>query len=250
MEILAGKVIGFVLVITRVGAFFATAPVFSWSTIPIRVKVALTLMISMFFAGINTCAVPCGQIKLIEAAIFIANEAIYGLALGYIAVVLFSVVKIGARIIERQMGLAMASVLDPLTGEQAQPLGMLVEMIFILLLLAVNGHHLFLMAISKSYGNYPIGAPPAIGVFIENIIIAGSTMMLLCLKMSAPMLAAFMVLMVVLAILARIAPETNVLFLSLPARVGLGLLMMGIFLPFVYGFIEQFALWMDKLLPL
>jgi len=67
--------------------------------------------------------------------------------------------------------------------------------------------------------------------------------------MSAPILAAFLLLMVVLAILARIAPETNVLFLSLPIRVGLGLLMVGIFLPFVNNFIKEFAQWMDKLIP-
>ena len=49
---------------------------------------------------------------------------------------LFAVVKLATRIIERQMGLAMANILDPLSGENAQPLGMLMEMIFILLFLS------------------------------------------------------------------------------------------------------------------
>jgi hypothetical protein len=36
----------------------------------------------------------------------------------------------------------------------------------------------------------------------------------------------------------------------LPFRVGLGLVMAAIFLPFVSGFVSEFADWMGKLLPL
>jgi flagellar biosynthesis protein FliR len=56
--------------------------------------------------------------------------------------------------------------------------------------------------------------------------------------------------MVVLAVLARMIPEMNILFISLPMRVGLGLLMVVIFLPFINTFVDEFADWMGKLLPL
>jgi flagellar biosynthetic protein FliR len=70
------------------------------------------------------------------------------------------------------------------------------------------------------------------------------------LKLAAPILAAFMLLMVVLAVLARMVPEMNILFISLPLRVGLGLLMVAIFLPFISSFVGEFAQLMGKLLPL
>ncbi|MHC4639974.1 MAG: flagellar biosynthetic protein FliR [Planctomycetota bacterium] len=126
---------------------------------------------------------------------------------------------------------------------------MLMEMIFILLFLSANGHHIFLMTISRSYEAFPIGTIPSIDKLTEGVIVASSTMLLLGLKMSAPILAAFLLMMVILAVFARVAPETNILFLSLPIRVGLGLLMVGIFLPFVNNFIKEFAQWMDKLMP-
>jgi flagellar biosynthetic protein FliR len=63
-------------------------------------------------------------------------------------------------------------------------------------------------------------------------------------------LAAFLLLMVVLAVLARIVPEMNILFVSFPLRIGLGLLMVAIFMPFINNFVAEFADWMDKLLPL
>ena len=106
------------------------------------------------------------------------------------------------------------------------------------------------MTISKSYEAFPVTAVPGLQRLTEGIIITGSTMLILGLKMSAPILAAFLLMMVVLAVLARVAPEANILFLSLPVRVGLGLIMVGIFLPFINNFIREFAHWMDKLIPL
>jgi len=249
MELLAGKMLGFILVLTRIGAFFATSPVFSWSAIPNKIKLAMAILATIFFSSITSCAVTSENMTVPGIGLMMANEAIYGLALGFVATLIFATVKMGACIIERQMGLAMSQVLDPLSGERGKPLGMLMEMIFILLFLSANGHHIFLMAICRSYESFPIGTVPAIEKLTESLIVAGSTMFLLALKMSAPILGAFLLMLVILAIFARIAPETNILFLSLPIRVGLGLLMVGVFLPFVNNFVKEFALWMDKLIP-
>ncbi len=162
MELMITKLLGFVLVLTRVSAFFLVTPVFSWKTIPVRIKVAIVLLISVFFSMTIPSAVNCKQISTLEAILLISNEAIYGLALGLVVVFIFSAVKLSGRIIERQMGLAMAQTFDPLSGERAQPLGILIEMIFILLFLSANGHHLFLLIISRSYHAFPVGSIPTI----------------------------------------------------------------------------------------
>lgn len=250
MELLTGNILGFMLVFTRIGAFFSVSPVFSWNAIPVRTRTAVAVLVSLFFASINTCPVRSQDLHLVQVILLLANEALYGLALGYIAVLLFSTVRLAARFCERQMGLTMAHILDPLSGENAQPVSMIMEMIFILLFLSANGHHIFLMAISKSYQTFPMASIPDIKIITESVIIAGSTMLTLALKMAVPILAAFLLMMVVLAILARIAPETNILFLSLPLRVGLGLLMVGIFLPFVNQFVTEIAQWLDKIMPI
>ncbi len=244
------KLLGFVMVLTRISAFFLVVPVFSWQIIPARVKVAVVLLMAVFFSTITASPVDTRAVSVLEAVLLIANETIYGLALGLVVAIVFSAVKFSGRIVERQMGLAMAQVLDPLTGERSQPLGNLLEMIFILLFLSANGHHLFLLIISRSYEAFPVGSIPTIPVLADGIVKAGSTMLMAGLRLAAPMLAAFLLLMVVLAVLARIVPEMNILFISLPLRVGLGLLMVAMFLPFINGFVAEFADWMGKLLPL
>ena len=249
MTMMVEILLGFVMVVTRISAFLLVIPVFGWKTIPVRIKVGLIVLISIFFSVITPLAIQPKNVSVLEAILLLANEAAYGFALGLVAAVVFSAVRLAGRIIERQMGMAMAEVMDPLTGERTQPLGSLLEMIFILLFLSANGHHLLLLIISKSYEAFPAGQIPTIPVLTAGVVKAGSAMFIAGLKLSAPILAAFLLLMVVLAILARIVPEMNILFISLPMRVGLGLLMVMIFFPFINGFIAEFADWMGKLLP-
>ena len=244
-----GKLLGFALVLTRISAFFLVVPVFGWKTIPARVKVAMTMLMAVFFSSIAPSVITAGQVSIVEAVLLITYEATYGFALGLMAALLFAPVKLSGRIIERQMGLAMAEILDPLTGERSQPVGSLLEMIFVVLFLSANGHHLFLSIISRSYETFPVGRIPTMAVLVTGVIKAGSMMLMVGLKLAAPILAAFLLLMVVLAVLARIMPEMNILFISLPLRVGMGLLLMAIFLPFIYSFVSEFATLMGSLLP-
>lgn len=250
MELMITKLLGFVLVLTRMSAFFLVVPVFSWKAIPVRIKVSIVLLLSVYFSTIIPSSVHDRQISSLEAILLIGNETIYGFALGLVVVFIFSAVKLSGRIIERQMGFAMAQTLDPMTGERAQPYSILIDMIFILLFLSANGHHLFLLIISHSYEAFPSGSIPTIPFLLDGIVQSSSIMLIASLRLAGPILAAFLLLLVVLAVFARIMPDMNILFISMPFRVGLGLLMGGIFFPFIHQFIGEFSDWMGKLLPL
>jgi flagellar biosynthetic protein FliR len=250
MSLMIEKLLGLAMVLTRISGFFLVVPVFGWVSIPVRVKVTIALLLSIFFSMVTPMPFDAGKVSILEAVLLLSNEAIYGLALGLIVAVVFAAVKLSARMIEREIGFAMAEILDPLTGETTQPLSSLVEMIFIILFLSANGHHLLLSIISKSYDAFPAGSIPTIPILTRGIIQAGSAMLVAGLKLAAPIIAAFLILMVILAILARIVPEMDILFTSLPLRVGLGFLMVIIFLPFFTSYMSEFADLMNKLLPI
>jgi flagellar biosynthetic protein FliR len=250
MDPVVGKLLGFAMVLTRTSAFFLVLPVFGWKNIPRNVKVAATVLTSVFFWITVPFSAGAEPISAFEAILLLSVEAVYGFALGLIAALVFFAVRLSGNIIEQQMGFTMAEILDPLTGESAQPVGMFLEMIFIILFLSANGHHLFLLALSRSYQAFPAGSMPTVPVLVQGVVEAGSTLLVAGLRLAAPLLAAFLLLMVVLAVLARIAPEMNILFISFPLRVGMGLLLIGILLPFINAFVAEFADWMGVLLPL
>ena len=250
MELITGKLLGFVMVLTRVSAFFLTAPVVSWQSIPAITKVTMALLLTIFFATTMPMNINTADVSVPAAVLLIANEAIYGLGLGLIAAIVFLAVKFAGEIIEQEMGLTFAEIVDPLSGEGGQALSTLLEMLFILLFLSANGHHLLLLTISKSFEAFPAGSIPTAAVLTEGVIKGGSTMLMAGLRLAAPMLAAFLLLSITLAVLARIAPEMDILFTSFPLKIGLGLIMTAVFIPFINSFVSEFADWMGKLLPL
>ena len=95
-----GRLLGFAMVLTRISGFFMLLPVFGWKTVPVRIKVAMTILIAVFFSTITPLAVEVQDVSLPGAVLLIANEATYGLALGLVVAVVFSVVKLSGRIIE------------------------------------------------------------------------------------------------------------------------------------------------------
>jgi flagellar biosynthetic protein FliR len=248
MEFFEGRILAFVIVLTRVSAFMMSAPLFSWVAIPIRIKVAVAFLTSIFFAMITPAA---GSVNsIIQVFLLLANEVVYGIALGLITTLLYSAVKISGRIAERQMGMAMAEAMDPFTGDRAQPIGMTMEILFMMLLLSVNGHHFFLRTIATSFEVFEPGTTPELTVLVKGIISSGSLMLTMGLKLAVPTIGVFMALTVVLGILARIAPEMNILFLSFPVRIGLGLIIITYLVPFINNYTVQFAKMLSKLLPL
>lgn len=242
--------LGFALVLTRISAFFLILPVFGWRTVPVNVKAAATILLAVFFCIVRPPGVNPSGISTIAVGLLLVGESIYGFGLGLIVTLLFSVVRLSGCIIEQQMGLTMAEIMDPLSDEPTSPLVSLLEMIFILVFLSANGHHLFLLILSRSYEVFPPGTMPAIGTLTAAVVDTGSAMFIACLRLSAPMLAAFLVLMVALALLARLVPEMDILFISMPVRAGLGLFMAAIFMPLISSFTTEMADWMGKLLPL
>jgi flagellar biosynthetic protein FliR len=244
------KLLIFAMVLTRISALVLVVPVFSWESISVRIKAATILLLSIFFFMIKAPRISVASYSPLQLILILGTEATYGLALGLILALVFGAVGVFGRIVEREMGLTLAEIIDPMTGETAQPLGMLLEMLFIIMFLSANGHHLFILTISRSYDVFNAGNIPAISTLTAGVIEAGSTMFIAALRLAAPLLAAFLLLLVALGVLARVAPEMNILFISLPMRVGLGIIMTMVFIPFINGFVSEFAELMNKLLPI
>jgi len=242
--------LGFMLVLTRISSFLVVLPVFGSKILPVQIRAAAAVLLSLFFCATVPLGIDSARISTLGAVVLLAGEAVYGLALGLIAALLFSVVQLSGSVIEQQMGLTMAEILDPLTDEEVGPLATLLEMFFLLLFLSANGHHLFLLVLSKSYSAFPAGTIPTLGLLVDGVIETGSVMFVAGLRLAAPLLAAFLLLIVALALLARLIPEMDIFFVGMPVQAALGLFLAIVFMPFVGGFVTEMAEWMAKLLPI
>ncbi|MFO8014488.1 MAG: flagellar biosynthetic protein FliR [Phycisphaerae bacterium] len=248
MEALGRMVVPLVLVLARVSGFLVSLPIFGWRMAPARVKVGMALVLTLVFAMVVPVDASLVETGWPAVAFLVVREVLTGIGLGVAVAIVFASVRQAGMIIKRQMGLAVAREVNPMTGEQSQPVGMLMEMCFAVFFLAAGGHRLMLRLIVRSWEVFPVGQWPEVGHAAEAVLDAGLAMLLFALRLAAPMLAAFLVLAVALGILARILPEMNILIASLPMRIGLGLFMAAAILPTLQQFTSELGDWINRLL--
>jgi flagellar biosynthetic protein FliR len=248
VDIFTVRMAAFVLLLARIAAFVMVLPILGSTTVPVRVRVGTALVLTLAFAAAMPPTVPAAGGQWLGMSLAMVRETLTGVALGLAVGIVFVAAGQAGRIMRRQMGLAIAEVYDPLTGEQGAPLGALLQMAFVLLFLAAGGHLLLLGLIDRSFAAFPVGTGPTAEAMMRGVLEAGSLMLEFALTLAAPILAAFLLLAIVLGIFARVVPEMNILFMSLPLRVGLGLLMTAAVLPSFRTFNGQLADWIRRFL--
>jgi len=129
------------------------------------------------------------------------------------------------------MGLAMARMLDPFTNIQSSVIGELMGLFTLTVFLIMNGHHLILRAIYDSFSHIPpltVTYRPAIfdeAIRTFNIVITTS------FKVAAPTMAALFAINLIFGFISRLVPRMNVFILSLPVKIGVGVIIILVTFP-------------------
>ncbi|MGM0803404.1 MAG: flagellar biosynthetic protein FliR [Bacillota bacterium] len=221
----------FLLILTRVSAFFLTIPVFSNKNLPVMHKIGL----SLFLSWIMLYAVDPKPISL-DATFFllIIKEAMVGLTIGFIAAIVFYAIQVAGGFIDLQMGFAIANVFDPQTGIQTPLMGRYLYTFAILFLLATDAHHMLLDGIFYSYQFLPIDS--AISNFgdggvMKFVLSVFSGMFLVALQMAIPIVGTLFLADLALGIVARTVPQMNIFVIGLPVKILIALVLFLVVMP-------------------
>ena len=108
----------FLLIMTRVTCFIYIAPFFSMQNTPNRVKIGLGFFISILLYYMTEPHVYPVFDTVLDMATVILKEAAAGLLIGLGANLCSSIVLFAGRVIDMEMGFAMANQMDPTTSQQ------------------------------------------------------------------------------------------------------------------------------------
>ncbi|MBS4207609.1 flagellar biosynthetic protein FliR [Bacillus sp. FJAT-50079] len=229
----------FLLVFTRVSAFFVTMPLLSYRTLPASYRIGFAFFLS--FIMYSTISIETMEITG-NYLLLIFKEASVGLLLGFIAYMMLSAVQIAGGFIDFQMGFAIANVIDPQTGAQSPLIGQYLYMFALLFLLAVNGHHLILDGVYYSYQFIPIDQlflPFGDSNMIEYVIQSFSLMFMIAFQMAIPVIASLFLVDVALGIVARTVPQLNIFVVGFPIKIAVSFLIIFIVLAVMFGVIQH-----------
>jgi flagellar biosynthetic protein FliR len=140
-----------------------------------------------------------------------------------------------------QMGLSVATALDPVFGSVISIIGRLAFFTALIIFLTADGHHLVLSAFHQSFTYLPAGkmanfASPALAL---QMIELGSTLWLTAIKLAAPAVLLIFLSDFTFGIVSRVAPQVNVFMLGFQVKPSLGLLGILLSLPFIVKYINR-----------
>ena len=159
------------------------------------------------------------------------KESTVGIVMGFICLLMFSALYVAGEMIDLQMGFSMVNVLDPQSNSQVPLMGNFFYILAILVFLTVNGHHILISTIIKSYEILPLDAVYFGQGFLRTIVHNFIEMFVLGIKIAFPVVSVVLVVDVALGIIARTVPQMNVFIVGLPLKIAAGTIGMIMVMP-------------------
>ena len=224
----------FTLVLLRLTGLFVSAPLFSSRDIPPTVKVGLGLVTALVVFPL----VPVGELPydLGGYAAFAAAELGVGLTLGFASSMFFSAFQLAGQHVGQQMGIAMADVVDPFSEAEVPVVGQFQFFLAVAVYVTIGAHRWLLATVAGSFRTVPLGGFRPTPALVDALVGSFGNILVLSFQIAAPVLVALFLSTVALGFVARAVPQMNVLILSFPLQIGLGLGVMIWTLPAVAGF--------------
>ncbi len=227
---------GFLFALVRTGAWIAVAPPFSSSGIPVRVKLGISVAMSLMLAPTFD-----GGPEVLETFAFLSAlvyQALVGLALGFAVYLLFAAVQAAGEMIDMSGAFSSASLYDPFSNAASTPIGRMFQMLAITILFVTNGHVLLMRGLMTSFE-----AAPLSGLRLESVadflVRDISTFFVAAVQIAFPMLAALFLAEVALGLLTRAAPQINILVIGFNVKVLVLIFMTGLTLAVLPAAVER-----------
>jgi flagellar biosynthetic protein FliR len=211
----------FLLIMMRMNAMIMIAPFFSSAVIPYRMKAVLSFLITLVIFPVIAAKGYEVTGNMGHYYLLVIREVAIGIYLGFLVSIIFSAFQLAGQFFAVQIGFGINEVLDPL-GQVSVPLiGQLKNLIGLLVFLSMNGHHLLIDAIYRSYELVPVlnVSREAAGKLFQYLMYSFSGMFVVALKIALPVVGTIFLISVSMGVLAKAAPQMNIMMLGFPFKI-------------------------------
>jgi flagellar biosynthetic protein FliR len=239
----------FMLAFARVGAMVMLLPGLGETNIPVRIKIAIALLLTLIILPLHRADYHIDMGSMAALLVLMVYEILIGVVLGATARVTLAALQVAGAVIAQQLGLGFVTTVDPTQGEQGVIVGNFLTMLGITLFFATDMHYLVIAALNDSYTLFEPGEVLATGDVAALMTKTVSGAFRIGIQLSSPFLVFGLVFNLGLGLLSRLMPQMQVFFVALPLSILLGLLflvlvlgaMMGLFLDYAGGVLHELA---------
>lgn len=217
------------MVMFRLTGIFILAPILGSATIPRIVKVMLVFTLTfcvypmLLTSGRPAAAMLGGVIdhglSLWTLLPHVAMELMVGLVIGYCASLPLIGMQLGGDVIDKQIGIGFANIVNPISGEQSGVIANLFFMMALAIFAILGGHRVMLMILVGSFDTVPIGGFGDFAGLVEMVKGMLSVMFQMALRIAAPLLCLIFLQTVAMGFIARTVPQLNIMSIGFTIRI-------------------------------
>ena len=211
----------------RIGAALMAAPLFSSRALPMRIRLALSLVITI---AVAPALPPMPPLQLFggDALLILAQQLLIGIAIGVLLQILFEAVMLGGEMISVAMGLSFAQMADPLRGTVSPVLSSFLNLLAVLSFLALGGHLALIDWLVASFRALPV-APQGLGPDAwRGLADQGGRLFAGGLMMALPAMCALLLVNLGFGVMSRASPSLNLMGVGFPISLTAGLVVLAL----------------------
>jgi len=233
----------FLMVLVRISVFIFLMPVFSNKNVPFIVKTIFCLALSIYICAFYQINITNFPLKTFDYFLYLLIELFIGLTISLMLRSIFGGIQLAAQIAGFQMGLSMASIIDPSTGTQSVILNEFIFIISMLLFFVTNAHHFLIITIFESFKIINPGFIIMNQNIVEIVLETIKDMFILSIKLMAPVIVILLFIQIAFGILAKTSPQLNIIVISFAVNILAGLFFIGFTLQIFW---PEFAKYIDR----
>jgi flagellar biosynthesis protein FliR len=232
------QVVGFFAVLARVSPLFAFAPLFSSKSVPMRVRgiVAVALAVGLTPVVVQGADLPTDPWGL---GGLIGKEILVGAGFAFSLGALFAALQVAGAFLDTLIGFSFGGLVDPINGTQSAVLAQMYSLIGVLIFIAIGGDAWVIQGLARTYDVIGIEQVPDIGTMVAGADEAFAAIFLSAIEVAGPILLALVLTDAAFGVVSRVVPQLNVFAVGFPAKVTVGLVLLGVTLPFVGGWLAD-----------
>ena len=209
-------------------------------------------MLKLLMTIILTCVVKPDVTVIKDSFVLsILLNFVVGALLGYVAQLILLAVDAGGDMINMQMGLSSAMVLDPTTSSQVSIVGKCFQFVGLLIFIQIGGVYWLIQALIHSFQIFPLDAtaiPLKEIVNMDYVLKLSSNVLYMGLQIASPILLATLGQDIILGVISKTAPQVNVFQLSFLFKPVLGAAIMVWIMPMLVNIISDYFLSYSKII--
>lgn len=210
-----------------------TAPILSARNVPMTLRASMTMVIALLLFRLLPYQYNISNWNTADYLLVGGRELFVGILLGTIPRIMFASIEFAGSVIGFQMGFSIVNVVDPQTDTQVSIIASFETMIATLLFVVLDGHHIFIEAITWSFEKIPVAGFQYSNNIIEMLIRFSADLFVVGFVLGSPIIIAMLLANVIMGFMARSIPQMNVFIVGFPFTIGLGLIMLVLGVPFM-----------------